>query len=542
MSEEPNIRRTTAPRRSTRYEVTRLETGSLASRSSAAFIRRRRHIQQEIQDTLQKLELHSKVMELRRALREEENNAIALSSCSPRQPSSTASNSKQPQPRQQQQQPASASRTLDSASVHSNILPDSDTPVLKHNESTSTELTTQQRYVSPPPTQVIHLSSENQVQHPSTCTDQSEKFLDLGTRTWRGADVWVQLFLHAVSRNFDLVIHLAQCGLDNQSAGLARRICFLLRHLSKFPSFKKENPSCRFWDMALGSFAAAFEKISLPPYTRVRWRGMVRCGAFATKARNSTVVETSFADALVREFTNRVWRNSLRAHRFCLVVAWLYPDLGISRTADSETTNRGYYAVDQASSYTKAATVKQHTAHATSSTKSTSSPSKPLSCEHTEQWPTNPMTVLLYAHAQPNLPSTNSSSVTNHRAQPVASPTPISTTSVTMTTPSEAQAPSPFYNSRPTRSSSSQATTQLTHGLPAQNSTTMDRNNNAVCDTLQATGHKPRPRLIFDTRDWQLFTFTFSLSLSPVSSPLPPKVRFFRVGSVAETRHLSEPY
>ena len=52
--------------------------------------------------------------------------------------------------------------------------------------------------------------------------------------------------------------------------------------------------------MALGSFAAAFEKISLPPYTRVRWRGMVRCGALATKARNSMVVETSFADALVQ--------------------------------------------------------------------------------------------------------------------------------------------------------------------------------------------------------------------------------------------------
>ena len=35
-----------------------------------------------------------------------------------------------------------------------------------------------------------------------------------------------------------------------------------------------------------------------------------------------------------------------------------------------------------------------------------------------------------------------------------------------MTTPSEAaQAPSPFYNSRPTRGSSSQATTQLTHGV-----------------------------------------------------------------------------
>ena len=150
-------------------------------------------------------------------------------------------------------------------------------------------------------------------------THQSEKFLDLlvGTRTWRGADVWVQWFLHAVLRNFDLVIHLAQCGLDNQSAGVARRIFFLLRHLSKFPLFKKENPSCRFWDMALGSFAAAFWKRSLPPYTRVRWRGMVRCGALATKARNSMVVETSFADALVRERTNRVWRISLRAHRCC---------------------------------------------------------------------------------------------------------------------------------------------------------------------------------------------------------------------------------
>ena len=70
--------------------------------------------------------------------------------------------------------------------------------------------------------------------------EQSEKFQDLGTRTGRDADVWVQLFLHAVSRHFDLVRHLAQCGLDNQRAGVARRIFFLLRHLSKFPSFKKK--------------------------------------------------------------------------------------------------------------------------------------------------------------------------------------------------------------------------------------------------------------------------------------------------------------
>ena len=56
-----------------------------------------------------------------------------------------------------------------------------------------------------------------------------------------------------------------------------------------------------FLRYGLGNFAAAFEKRSLPPYTRVRWRGMVRCGAFATNDRKSMVVETSFAGALVRE-------------------------------------------------------------------------------------------------------------------------------------------------------------------------------------------------------------------------------------------------
>ena len=55
--------------------------------------------------------------------------------------------------------------------------------------------------------------------------------------------------------------------------------------------------------MALGIFAAAFEKRSFPPYTRVRWRGLVKCGALATKARKS-IVETSFAGALVRECTD----------------------------------------------------------------------------------------------------------------------------------------------------------------------------------------------------------------------------------------------
>ena len=37
-----------------------------------------------------------------------------------------------------------------------------------------------------------------------------------------------------------MVIHLAQCGLDNQSASVARRLFFLLRHLSKFPWFKND--------------------------------------------------------------------------------------------------------------------------------------------------------------------------------------------------------------------------------------------------------------------------------------------------------------
>ena len=242
--------RTTQP--PARYDTTHWETGSLARQETAraASKRRRRHLQEQLELSLRyeellaaQLEAFRRTTALRRALQEEENNdTIALSSDSPRRPSTAAAtNSNQPRPQQQQPAPLLASRTLDSASVHSNIRPDSNTPGLKHNESTSTKLTTQQRYVSPPPTQVIHLPSENHVQHPSTCTD-------------------------------------------------------------------------------------------------------------------------------------------------------------------SETTNRGYYAVDQAASAKKAATVKQHTAHATSSTKSTSLPSKPLSCEHTEQWPTNPMTVLLYAHAQANLP------------------------------------------------------------------------------------------------------------------------------------------
>ena len=69
---------------------------------------------------------------------------------------------------------------------------------------------------------------------------------------------------------------------------------------------------------------------------------MVRCGALATKARKSMFVETSFADALVRECTNRVWRNSLRAPGCCQVVAWLYLDLGISRTGQIQSPERDW--------------------------------------------------------------------------------------------------------------------------------------------------------------------------------------------------------
>ena len=56
----------------------------------------------------------------------------------------------------------------------------------------------------------------------------------------------------------------------------------------------------------MGIFAAAFEKRSLPPYTRVRWRGMVRCGALTTRARKSMVADTRFAGVLVRECTDPV--------------------------------------------------------------------------------------------------------------------------------------------------------------------------------------------------------------------------------------------
>ena len=58
----------------------------------------------------------------------------------------------------------------------------------------------------------------------------------------------------------------------------------------------------------------------------------VRCGALATKARKSMVVETIFVSAVVRECTARVWRTSLCVPRCCWVVTWVYLDLGISWT------------------------------------------------------------------------------------------------------------------------------------------------------------------------------------------------------------------
>ena len=93
MSEEPNIRRSTrAPRPSTRYDPTHWEIGSLASQEttrSAASIRRRRHLREELESSLRheqliaaqvqlitaRLEAHRKSDAIRRALRHEENFA-----------------------------------------------------------------------------------------------------------------------------------------------------------------------------------------------------------------------------------------------------------------------------------------------------------------------------------------------------------------------------------------------------------------------------------------------------------------------------------
>ena len=132
----PNAHRSDRiPQPPARYDTTHWETGSLARQemARAAAKRRRRQLREDLESSRRKEQLiaaqlaaHRESDAIRRALREEENNA----SCSPRRPSSTASNSKQPQPQRQQPAPLPVSRTLDSASVHSNIRPDSDTPVL----------------------------------------------------------------------------------------------------------------------------------------------------------------------------------------------------------------------------------------------------------------------------------------------------------------------------------------------------------------------------------------------------------------------------
>ena len=100
MSEEANIRRNTrASRPSTRYDPIHWETGSLASQEttrSAASIRRRRHLREELKSSLRheqliaaqeqlmaaqrqliaaQVEAHRKSEDIRRALRHEENLA-----------------------------------------------------------------------------------------------------------------------------------------------------------------------------------------------------------------------------------------------------------------------------------------------------------------------------------------------------------------------------------------------------------------------------------------------------------------------------------
>ena len=122
---------------------------------------------------------------------------------------------------------------------------------------------------------------------------------------FRGTSTWAR-----VGHTFG-----SMCGLVNQSAGVARRLFFLLRHLSKFPSFKNEihRVVSEIWPWASSMLHLKREVcLRIPEYA-----GVVRCGAFATKARKCMVVETSFAGALVRECTDCVRRASLRARRCC---------------------------------------------------------------------------------------------------------------------------------------------------------------------------------------------------------------------------------
>ena len=82
--------------------------------------------------------------------------------------------------------------------------------------------------------------------------EQSEKFPNLGTLTWRGADVWVQWsfachFEELWSGSVRVGHTFGSMRAWQPSAGAVRGTFFLLRHLSKFPSFQNENPSYRFW-------------------------------------------------------------------------------------------------------------------------------------------------------------------------------------------------------------------------------------------------------------------------------------------------------
>ena len=153
--------------------------------------------------------------------------------------------------------------------------------------------------------------------------------------------------------------------------------------------------------------------------------------------------------------------------------------------AETETTNREHAVVTHAApTPTNAASVAERTAQ----TPSTSSISK-SPCDHARSCITKPMIEALWTNDSSPSPAPDNRANLNHH-QPESKPT--STTSM-MTTPYEAaKVPSPLgYHSRSTRGSSSNATAQSIHGLPtglyhhhlsaevsAPHSTTMDNNKN----------------------------------------------------------------
>ena len=178
--------------------------------------------------------------------------------------------------------------------------------------------------------------------------------------------------------------------------------------------------------------------------------------------------------------------------------------------AETETTNHEHaVATHAAPTPTNAASVAERTAQTPTTSSTSKSP-----CDHAWSRITKPMIEALWMID--SLPSPAPDYRANlNRYQPESKPT--STTSV-MTTPYEAaKVPSPLgYHSRSTRGSSSNATAQSIHGVPtefyhhhlsaevsAQHST-MDKNNNTVWDLSKMQvpdGHEPRPRLFFDTND-----------------------------------------